>query len=245
MRKRLNEDGSTTLFILGMLSVMMIMFIVLYNYAKVYAVKEQAFTSSQQASLAATAEFYDRVWNLVAEFDGTDEENLPQPDPDSEDALEVNPITKLKIKEMVERKKTELANSYPEKSTNEVHIMAIDEVLSEELSSGLGKKRLKEILIDNYEHSIKAGTVAKAKEVILANDGKLEKAQIRLFKDNRIYVRAANEFEGQGKLFDGFKEKLFQTGAGPEIGFLSYLDGINDETIQLSNEVDNGVIWGQ
>ena len=240
MRKRLNEDGSTTLFVLGMISIMMIMFIVLYNYAKVYAVKEQSFTSSQQASLAATAEFYDRVWNLVGEFDGIDEENIPPVDPD---APEVNPITKVKIRIMVHEKQDELANRYPDKSENEIKIMAIDEVLSRELRSGLGKRHLKRILTENYERSIKPATIARAKEVILANDGELDQAQMRLFKEDRIYVRAANEFEGQGDLFEGFKEKLFQTGAGPEIGFLPYLNGISDETVQLSN-VGDEVIWG-
>lgn len=247
MRKSLlhNERGNITLFLLGMISIMFILFMVIINFAKVYAVKEKSFTTSQQASLSATAEFYERIWNVVAEFDEIDEENLPpEPDPDEENPPEVNPITKVKIKVKVSLKEDELRARYgSEKSENEIHIDAIDEVLAEELNTGLGKRRLRQVLTEQYESRIKPAVIDKARNVILANGGKLEQAEIALFHDNRIYIKAANEFQGQGKYLDGFKEKVFQTGAGPEIGFISEL-GISDETISLLNERDDEVIWG-
>ena len=250
MRKLLlrNERGNITLFLLGMISVMFILFMVIINFAKVYAVKEKSFTTSQQASLAATAEFYERIWDVVAEFDDIDEENLPPPpdddDDDDENPPDVNPITKIKIKVKVGLKEDELRARYgSEKSENEIHIDAIDEVLAEELNTGLGKRRLRQVLTEQYESRIKPAVIDKARNVILANGGKLEQAEIALFHEDRIYIKAANEFQGQGKYLDGFKEKVFQTGAGPEIGFISEL-GISDETISLLNERDDEVIWG-
>lgn len=239
-----DERGNITLFLLGMISVMFILFMVIINFAKVYAVKEKSFTTSQQASLAATAEFYERVWDVVAEFDGIDEENLPpEPDPDAENPPDVNPITRIKINIMVAEKEDELRARYGnEKSENEIHIEAIDEVLTMELSSGLGKRRLKEILTEQYQSYIKPAVIDKAKSIILANDGKLDQAQIALFHENRIYIKAANEFKGQGRYLDGFKEKVFQTGAGPEIGFLSSL-GISNENVSLSREQNADVMW--
>ena len=243
-----NERGNITLFLLGMISIMFILFMVIINFAKVYAVKEKSFTTSQQASLAATAEFYERIWDVVAEFDDIDEENLPPPpdddDDDDENPPDVNPITKIKIKVKVGLKEDELRARYgSEKSENEIHIDAIDEVLAEELNTGLGKRRLRQVLTEQYESRIKPAVIDKARNVILANGGKLEQAEIALFHEDRIYIKAANEFQGQGKYLDGFKEKVFQTGAGPEIGFISEL-GHNDETVFLSNDRGGEVIWG-
>lgn len=245
MKKHLHhERGNITLFLLGMISIMFILFMVIINFAKVYAVKEKSFTTSQQASLAASAEFYERVWDVVAEFDDIDEENLPPPpDADDENPPDVNPITKVKIKVKVGLKEDELRAHYGnEKSENEIHIEAIDEVLAEELTSGLGKRSLRRLLSEQYESRIKPAVIDKARNTILANGGQIEEAQIALFHENRIYIKAANEYVGQGKYFDGLKEKVFQTGAGPEIGFISEL-GISHETIRLSNNRVEEVIW--
>src|SRR4051794_38793137 len=70
MMKRIREEkGSITLLTLGLLGVMALLFAVLLNLVKVYAVKQQASTAAQQASLAATSEIYRVVTKAIQDTD--------------------------------------------------------------------------------------------------------------------------------------------------------------------------------
>lgn len=70
MRKLLrNERGNISLFILGLLSVMMIMFVILLNLSKVFVVKEHASSNAEQASLSATSVVYEKVEQAIEDYD--------------------------------------------------------------------------------------------------------------------------------------------------------------------------------
>ena len=66
---RKQENGSIAIFVAGLISIMMILFILVLNLGSVYAVKEKSATTAQQASLAATSAFYERVQEIVFSFD--------------------------------------------------------------------------------------------------------------------------------------------------------------------------------
>ena len=56
---------------LGIMSVMIIMFLVLTNFVKVFVLKEQASSNAQQASIAATSVLYKEVDEAVEEYEDT------------------------------------------------------------------------------------------------------------------------------------------------------------------------------
>ena len=66
-----SEEGNAALFLLGLLSIMMVLFVFVVNLTQVLAVKERANTTAQQASLAATSVFYEEIWHSIDEYERT------------------------------------------------------------------------------------------------------------------------------------------------------------------------------
>ena len=209
------ERGNITLFTIGAMFIVMLMFIFTINLAKVFAVKEQASTSTQQASLAATAVLYEQVWDAIDDYERT----------------LLGSVTSLPMttRERVDEQTRHLQNSHPSWSFNEAYVEAIDQVLSDELKHGLGKAQLKRALMNKLNPDVIYAMKEKARETILANGGTLDGAEIRLFDDNRVYVRAATKMKSidYGSFFSGFEDDVFQTGAGPKIDFLDELGWID------------------
>ncbi|WP_100009948.1 Tad domain-containing protein [Lentibacillus sediminis] len=208
LKQRLqNEDGNIALFVLGMLSIIMILLIFVVNLGGALATKEQSATTAQHASLAATSVLYEEVRRAVYEYEN--------------DTLEGTLLSFFEdIEEKVDERAAELPGSgnYSGWSVNEIELEAFDQVLSEALNQDVLRSKLIEVL---GEEDIESAVIDKAREAILANDGVLEGAQLGI-NDNRIYIRAANEYESVS--FDGFmegiQENVYQESAGPTIDFL-------------------------
>jgi hypothetical protein len=236
MRKLQNENGNTMLFTLGMLSIMMIMFLFVVNLTKVLAVKENSNTSSQQASLAATSVLYEELWDRFSDYEELPE--LPEmpiiPEPPDLPELPELPIIKSLGEKIIEREQElEPKFAYRHYSEKELHIEAIDQVISEEIRSPKGKKLKRELELE-MTYQILPEVKAAAREAIIENDGNIENAEL-FIRHNRIEVRASNSIEAStfGNFFKGINDKLFQTSAGPEITFLSYLSGWDERTEAL------------
>lgn len=202
-----NEDGNIALFVIGMLSIIMILLIFVVNLGGALATKEQSATTAQQASMAATSVLYEEVRRAVYEYE--------------DDTLEGELLSFFEdIEEKVDERAAELSGSgsYADWTRNEVELEAFDQVLSEALDQDVLRSKLIEVL---GEEDIETAVIDKARQAILANDGVLEGAQLGI-NDNRIYVRAANEFESVS--YDGFmeglQENVYQESAGPTIDFL-------------------------
>ncbi|WP_409273226.1 pilus assembly protein TadG-related protein [Neobacillus sp. SCS-31] len=210
------EDGNTALFLMGMIGIMMIMFVFVFNLAQVFAVKEQANTTAQQASLAATSVLYNRVWEKIK-----DHSDVPAPVP-----LPV-PVILETIEEKVDNRILDL-NSNPrfsKFSNNEIRLEAIDQVVTEELEKPQGRIFLKPKIEAELPYALSEMQDA-VRETILANGGNTSEAKM-FIKDNQIHVKASNTVEGTayGKFFGDLKEKLFQESAGPEVKFLEKFPG--------------------
>lgn len=63
------ERGNAALFMIGLLSIMMVLFVFVFNLSKIFAVKEEANTTAQQASLAATSVLYDQLDEAIEEYE--------------------------------------------------------------------------------------------------------------------------------------------------------------------------------
>lgn len=202
-----NEDGNIALFVLGMLSIIMILLIFVINLGGALATKEQSGTTAQQASMAASSVLYEEVRRVVYEYE---DETL-------EGALQA---FFEDIEEMVDEKASELSGrgNYADWTQNEIELEAFDQVLSDELNKDVVRSKLNELLEDE---PIETKVINKTKSTIVANDGVLEGAELAVM-DDRFYVRAGNELEMVS--FDGYmegiKENVYQESAGPKINFL-------------------------
>jgi hypothetical protein len=222
MSKRLsNEKGNIALLTLGLMSVMIIMFLFLTNFVKVFSIKEQASTNAQQASLAATSVVYEEVDEAIDEYEMT---------------LIANG-KKIFEGESLSERIDKRQDQYTDVSQNEAHIKATDEVISEELSGiGLNQKILNDILLD---HLTSSQTIEEIKyevaDVISSNRGTVANSDIYYMDDSQITVKTSSKYKAVK--FDSFipddKRDINQTGTGPEISFVKYLDGWDDLTIHL------------
>lgn len=210
-----NDEGNISLFLLGILGIVMIMFLFVLNLGKVFAVKEHANTTAQQASLTATSVFYQGIDRAIDRY--------------KYETLDDSIDRKIGEKE----RKLQSDHRYTGWSLNEIHIEAVDQVLSEELQNGFGNEKLRGILVAEMNQIIPE-MIEKARESILENGGTLDGAEMLVFKNNRVYVRSAATMKATSyqKYFKGFKENIYQEAAGPEIDFLSNLNwGNRTETI--------------
>ncbi|GAB3047726.1 hypothetical protein [Virgibacillus ainsalahensis] len=215
-----NEQGNIILFVLGMLSIIMILFVFVLNMGTALGVKEKSATTAKQASMAASSVLYEEVREVVYDYE---DETL-------EGALQA---FFEDIEEKVEDKASELSGTYTYNgwSANEIDLEAFDMVLNEELQTPVIREKLEELLMDE---DIETKVINKARQTITQNGGQLDGAELKI-KDNRIHVKAANEFESTS--YDGFmagiQENIYQESAGPEIDFLE--DVWNESnTVQLN-----------
>ncbi|MBP1971440.1 hypothetical protein J2Z83_003579 [Virgibacillus natechei] len=215
-----NEEGNIILFVLGMLSIIMILFVFVLNMGMGLAVKEQSGTTANQASMAASSVLYEEVRQVIFEYENDTLEGALQAF--FED-----------IEEKVDDKASDLSGSftYSDWSTNEIELEAFDIVLKEELDTPVIREKLNELLADE---DIESQVIDKAKQTIVQNGGQLDGAELQI-ESNRIHVRAANEFESTSYdgIMAGIRENVFQESAGPKIDFLEDVWNTSN-TIQLN-----------
>lgn len=216
-----NEGGNIALFVLGMLSIIMILLVFVMNLGGALATKEDSATTAQQASLSGSSVFYEEVRKVIYDYE--------------DDTLEGALQAFFKdIEEDVHDRATALASSgaYNDWSRNEIELEAFDQVLSEELNRSVIRMKLHEMLQDE---DIEKKVINEVKETITDNGGVLDGAVLYI-RDNRFYVRAANKMESIS--FDGYmegiKENVYQESAGPKIDFLDEIWNYSD-TISLDN----------
>jgi hypothetical protein len=222
IKKVRNEKGNITLLTLGLLGVTMIMFLVVLSFSKVFAIKEKASTASQQASIAATSVFYEVVDEAIEEYDTS----IPG---------ELNGVVDKTIEEKIKDKKEELMTYNPFLSSNEANIQAINDVLSDELTSNGPKKLiLNDIILRHLQNSDERIKQSVA-DVISTNGGMVEGSTINLLDHNQVTVETYARYEAlkYDELIPEDKRKLKQEAKGPEVDFIKYLVGWTDHTIEF------------
>ncbi|GEN44518.1 Tad domain-containing protein [Alkalibacillus haloalkaliphilus] len=222
MKNYLNERGNIAIFVLGMLSIIMVMFILVINMASALATKEQSSTTVQQASLAATSVFYEEVSRVIDEYE--------------DETLEGSLLAFFEdFNEKVSDRVDQLSSSggYTGWSQNEINIEAFNQVLTEELNEPIVRTTLSGLLQDE---EVRTSVINEARNTIQRNNGVLDGAVLTV-SDNRFYVRAANEFESTS--LDGIvgqiNEHVYQESAGPTINFLELIWPSSSSTISLDH----------
>lgn len=238
-----NEKGNSALLVMGLLSVMMILFVLVLNFAGALVVKEQAMSTSQQAALAATATLYEELPIFINKYEKELKEMLEEEkekEEDKEDEKEdeeekENPEEDKGFGELVADKSDEISGSMSGYSYNEIRNEAVDRVLSKELDRALGEGLLKNKMIEEMEHSWIKDMKESARATILANGGELEGAEMIVFDDGQVVVKSSHEAESSGYsgFFSGISENLYKTSKGPELKFVQKISAWEGKTYSL------------
>ncbi|MBH0167590.1 Tad domain-containing protein [Fictibacillus sp. 7GRE50] len=219
-----NERGNATFYLIWLLGLTALLFFFVINISKVFFASEQATNAAEHASLAATDVVYDAVNEAVSDFD-----SHPIHGP-----LFFASHGLKSLKDIIEKRKLEIRSSDANITDSEAQIIAINEVLSEEIPQN---KELHDLVKSHLEKTDTIFAIQSvASQNIISNGAKDNNASIKYFNsDERIEVDA----EADSKLtsFQGFFEKslkeISKTGQGPEVPFVKYLNGWSDREIPL------------
>src|SRR5690606_9464724 len=190
-----NEQGNIALFVIGILSVMIILFVLILNLAGALIVKEQAISTSQQAALAATAALYEDLPEFISDYEMKLKEMLAE---DAEEGGEAEPPEEAvseeeedSIAELIEKAVDNLSGEMADYSLNEIQNEAIDRVLASEMDKGLGGGLLKKMMNDEMEYRWINSMKESARNTILANGGELAGAQMTVFENGQVVVKSS------------------------------------------------------
>lgn len=212
-----NERGNGLVYILWIMVTSIVICVIVLNIAKVYAVKQQAATATQQAAIAGSFEYVNATKQVIAAFD----ELI---------AMEVE----------VEEEEAE------DEETEETDIMSLSELIDEKASENKRKGQLEEIAYinalneilptmeirfpDEYQSTMslylipaKKDVEEMAQKVITENDGNLEHFKVNLvLPDYRIEVKASVTYESitDEEFMKNLEEEVLQKGTGPSLSFL-------------------------
>jgi len=215
MMKRLREEkGSITLLTLGLLGVMALLFAVMLNLVKVYAVKQEASNAAQQASLAATSEIYRAVEKAIQDTDNAGLICV------GSEGLGLNLWPKT-IAEQIQDKKNQLSGQY---TGREVELKAIDLVLTETLHDPRYF-----CLKDQIELELNLSTSAIQQAIldtIHANGGEQVGTVIDINHRYQVEVKTSSVYRAY-KYDDWIpdnRRNIQQEGLGPELKFLEHVN---------------------
>ncbi|MFD2368588.1 pilus assembly protein TadG-related protein [Brevibacillus sp. GCM10020057] len=200
-----DERGNLTIFVLTIFFFMvLVVFTVLFNISAIFACKEAAANSAEQASLAATGILYDEVENAIHAYDLSIERLI--------DPVFIWPL--------VEEAMSSLQAAHPDWAASEVRFAAIDQVLLAALP-----------VTPQLEVYIWAGLDRASQKVpgvvsgiLASNKSTLQGSSIKMFDgEDRIEVKTSVRYESQrfGLAFmPEHAEPIYQTGKSRPIGFV-------------------------
>lgn len=197
---------------LWIMIVSIVIVVIIVNIGKVYAVKQQAATATQQAALAGTSVLVNATKRGIEEFDSL-EESKEQKEADNGKS----------ISELVgEKEKDNLQAGEPKSSA---YIHALNEVLPERIAE---YSLLNETI---SVHVMNAGTTltSTVRDVIVKNGGNTDQSTVTLsLPDYRVEVIADATFDSitdsNQTYMESITEEIPQKGYGPS---LIYLKGIS------------------
>ncbi|RLL46506.1 hypothetical protein D8M04_04675 [Oceanobacillus piezotolerans] len=206
------ENGSTTILLVGILFFGVVLIVLFMNFAKIFAVADRGSSAAEQASLAASDVVYDQImedviedYSYVCGFDG-----------------DADIICYLEDDYLVKRASLDDGTL----SAGELKKRAIDEVLIEKIPGRNDLKRDIRQALNTAKNEIRA----TVRNVINANKGEAAGSKIILFNDkNRIEVRSKATFESiDTEVIPSIEEDIGKIGMGVEIPFIDYISWSSD-----------------
>lgn len=210
-----NERGHGMVYLLWIMVMSIAIFVIVVNIAKVYAVKQQAATATQQAALAGTSILLEATIRGIENFD--DYSDTLHPDWVAQRGMDSKSVTAL-----LDEKVTQL------KQSGQAEDIAYIQAMNELLPSRIQTYGLLKTLIKTEIDASGTAFTDTVKQVIEANDGNLERSTVTLTTpEYRIEVIADVTYESvtdsaTSYIKDIVKE-IPQKGTGPS---MTYLKGL-------------------
>ena len=207
-----NERGNSAFYILWLFGISAVIFVIVVNIAKVYVVKQQADTATQQAAFAGTVVLLEAKAKDIGNFDDDPVKSLDQK------------LSDLKtIEEQVKEKADGLIDEGEDVQL--AYIQAYNIVLPEKMEKyPLFKKEME----DTFKNAELSGKLLSAVQTtITENDANAESVEVVLSETKwRVEVKADATYSTitDGTYLKSFTSYIQQKGAGPP---LKYLENIS------------------
>lgn len=207
-----NERGHGMVYLLWIMVMSIAIFVIVVNIAKVYAVKQQAATATQQAALAGTSVLLEATIRGVKNFDD-------HPDTQDKDWVAQRGMDSKSVTALLDEKVTQL------KQSGQAEDIAYIQAMNELLPSRIQAYELLEEYIKTEIDASRTAFTDTVKQVVEANDGNLEGSTVTLTTpEYRIEVIADVTYEAvtdsaTSYIKDIVKE-IPQKGIGPSMTYL-------------------------
>ena len=203
-----NERGNSVFYILWLFGISAVIFVLVVNIAKVYVVKQQADTATQQAAFAGTVVLLEATAKGIENFDDDPVISVDQK------------LSDLKtIEEQVKEKANELIDEGEDVQL--AYIQAYNIVLPEKMEKyPLFKKEME----DTFKDVELSGELLSAVQTIITeNDANPESVEVVLSETKwRVEVKADATYSTltDGTYLKSFTSDIQQKGAGPPLKYL-------------------------
>jgi len=206
-----NEQGNSAFYLLWIIGMTAVVFIIVMNIGRVYIVKQQAATATQQAAIAGTSVLIEATNEGVDAFD---QMIIPE--------VKVECIFDKPVKESVNERVQQLRDSG--KTSDLIYITAFNDELIPKMNQcdSLKGKILESVSSSTDQY------VTAARNTLESNEANSERLEVLLSDTKwRVEVKADATFETitDGSYLKSFKTEIPQKGYGPPMEYLKVVYG--------------------
>lgn len=206
-----NERGNSAFYIIWLLGISAVIFVIVINIAKVYVVKQQASTATQQAAFAGTIVFLEVTQKGIENFDSDLTKSTAQKLEDGES-----------IQEQIDVKVDKLVSQ--DVDLQQAYIKAYNEVLPGKLRKHPQfEMEMKETFRDS---GLRGKLLSAVQSTITANEANADDVEVLLSDTKwRVEVTADATYKTitDGTYLQSFTSDIKQKGVGPSLKYLEYI----------------------
>lgn len=204
-----NDRGNSAFYLIWILGISAVIFVLVVNIAKVYLVKQQAATATQQAAFAGTVVLLDVTQEGIENFDRDLTESAAQKVLDMGKSIE----------DQIDEKVDEFVAN--DEDLQMAYIKAYNEVLPEKIKKHPQfKKEMKETFRDS---GLSEKLLSAVQSTITANEANADDVVVLLSDTKwRVEVTADATYKTitDGTYLNSFTSDIKQKGVGPSLEYL-------------------------
>ena len=212
MKHLKNERGNSAFYLIWILGISAVIFVIVVNIAKVYLVKEQAATATQQAAFAGTVVLLETTQEGIQDFDSDLMKSTDQKVLDGGKT----------IQEQIDEKVDELVGQGEDLQL--AYIKAYNSIIPDKMNK---HPQFKNEMKDKFNDSDLSGRLYNAvQSTITANEANPASVEVVLSNTKwRVEVKADSTFDTvtDGTYLKSFTSKIPQKGYGPELEFVKFM----------------------
>ncbi|WP_075618559.1 hypothetical protein [Paenisporosarcina indica] len=207
-----NERGNSAFYLIWILGISAVIFVIVVNITKVYLVKEQTATATQQAAFAGTIVLLETTQEGIEDFDSDLTKSAAQKVLDGGKT----------IQDQIDEKVEELMGQGEDLQL--AYIKAYNSIIPEKMNK---HPQFKSVMKDKFSDSGLSGRLYHAvQSTIEANKANHASVEVVLSNSTwRVEVKADSDFETvtDGTYLKSFSSKIPQKGYGPSLDYVKFM----------------------